>query len=189
VDTIKSKLIIEVIILKRTLIFIIVLLISVFISIQNCKACNVIGELNNKTLSSDTAIKHGNIVMISYLDSVSGKTKNNHEMYNISKLDNFIENIKKGKKIKVRIVKYEKNKTGTWVNKLLDLEYDGHKIIDTEYDVYTNPNDFIPVEKTYSDFMKKREYTDGLWYGLCTRNASGESCYSLISFLKSSIVN
>jgi hypothetical protein len=178
-----------VIILKRTFVFTLILFISVFITIQNSKAYNIIDKLNNKTLTSDIAINNGDVVMISFLDTASNKTHNDDEIYNISKLDKFIENVKKGKKDKVRIVKYGKSKNGAWVNKLFDIEYNGHKIMDIGYDVYTNPNAFIPVEKTYSDIMEKREYPDGLWYGLCTKNGNDNSCYSLISFRKSSIIN
>ena len=124
-----------------------------------------------------------------FLDSVSDKTHNNTEIYNISKLDNFMKNIKKGNKDNVRIVAYARNRTGTWVNKLFDLEYDGNKIVDTGYDTYSNPNAFIPSQKVYSDFMEKRDSTDDLWYGLCTGPTNIKSCYSLISFPKSSIVN
>ena len=175
--------------MKRTFVFVLILLISVFITMQVSKAYDSIDILNNKTLSSDIAINNGDVVMISFLDTVSSKTHIKNEIYNISKLDKFIENVEKGKKCKIRIAKYGQNKTGTWVNKLFDIEYNGIKIIDTGYDVYTNPNAFIQVEKTYSDFMEKREYPDGLWYGLCTKNGNDNSCYSLISFLKSSIVN
>lgn len=187
-DTIITRLLIEVVMMKRPLIFVLILLISVFISNQNCET-NAIGELNNKTLSSDIAIKNGNIVMISYFDSVSNKTHNHTEIYNISKLDNFMENTKRDYKDKARIVEYVRNGTNTWVNKLFDLEYDGNKIVDTGYDTYSNPNAFIPSQKVYSDFMEKRDYTDALWYGLCIGNPNDNSCYSLISFPKSSIVN
>jgi hypothetical protein len=187
-DTIITKLLIEVVILKRILIFSLILFFSVSLYNQNCTADAITG-LNNETLSSDTAIKEGNVVMIPYFDSVSDKNHNNTEIYNIGKLDNFIKNIKKGKKDKVRIVEYARNKTGTWVNKLFDLEYDGNKIADTEYDTYSNPNAFIPSQKVYSDFMEKRDYTDNLWYGLGTGHTNGKSCCPLISFPKSSIVN
>ena len=108
--------------------------ISVFILTHNVKASKAIGGLNNETLSSDIAIKDGNIVMISYTDSVSSKTHNRMEIYNINRLDDFMENIDKGKKDKILIGEYGKNVTGTWVNKLFDLKYHGKKIIYIEYD-------------------------------------------------------
>lgn len=40
--------------------------------------------LNNKSLSFDKAIKDGSVVMISYLDTISNKTHNNNEIYNIN---------------------------------------------------------------------------------------------------------
>ena len=132
--------------MKRTLTFILLLFILVFIPIQNSKAYTITGTLNNKTLTSDIAIKDGNVVMISYTDSISSKTHNDMEIYNINKLDDFIKNMDKGKKDNIRIVEYGKNVTGTWVNKLFDLKYDGKKKIEIEYDSYSNPNEFIPSQ-------------------------------------------
>jgi hypothetical protein len=175
--------------LKRILIFVLILLISVFIPNQNCRAYNAIGALNNKTLNSDTAIKDGNIVMISYTDSVSSKTHNNMEIYNINRIDDFIKNINKGKKDKIRIVEYGKNVTGTWVNKLFDLKYDGKKIIDIEYDTYSNPNAFIPSQPEIFNKIIKRDYHDGISYRICYSESENNDCGKLISFYKSSIID
>lgn len=146
--------------------------------------------LNNKSLAFDKAIKNGYVVMISYINGVSDITQNDAEVYNSNKLDRFIENVKSGKRDKVRIIEYEKNETKVWINKLYDIEYNGIRIVDIGYDVYTNPNAFKPVDSPYySDIMEKRDYPNALWYGLCTKKGNESSCYSLISFFKSSIVD
>ncbi|MBU3099757.1 MULTISPECIES: DUF4362 domain-containing protein [Clostridium] len=175
--------------MKRTLVFVLILFVLVFIPIQNPKAYYVIGVVNNKTLSSDIAIKDGNIVMISYTDSVSEKTHNDMEIYNIKRIDDFIRNINKGRKDKIRIVEYGKNATGTWVNKLYDLKYDGKKIIDIEYDTYSNPNAFIPSQPEMFNTIIKRDYPDGISYRICDSEGENDDCAKLISFSKSSIID
>lgn len=185
------KIIIEVIILKRTFVFVSLLLILIFMPTYNVKAYKTISPLSNKTLSSDKAIKDGNVVMISYFDSVSSKTHNNMEIYNIDKLDNFIDSINKGEKDKIRIVEYGKDVTITWVNKLFDLNYDGKKIIDIEYDTYSNPNEFIPSQPGTFCKILKLDYPDAIAYRICYSESAKESneCAKLISFLKSSIID
>lgn len=86
------------------------------------KSNNKTDVLNNKSLSSKKAINNGDIVEISSLDWVSSKTHNDTEIYNINNLDDFMENIKNGKKDELRIVKYAYEGGRTWVNKLYDLE-------------------------------------------------------------------
>lgn len=161
------------------------LLIYIFLPTQNCKANTSIDVLNNKTLSSDIAIKEGNIVMIFYTDTISSKTHNDMEIYNTSRLDDFIENTRKGKKDKIRIVKYAKDKTHMWVNKLDDLKYDGKNILDVAYDTYTNPNTFVPSEPFVFSEIIRKDYEYGLWYGVCNK----DNYASLISFLKDSIMD
>lgn len=182
------RIFIEVIILKRPLVFVLLLFISVFIPAQNFKAYNAIGALNNKNLSSDLAIKEGNIVMISYTDSVSIKTHNNMEIYNINRLDDFMKNTNKGKKDEIRIVEYVNDVTHTWVNKLYDLKYDGKKIIDVEYDTYSNPNKFIASQPEIFNKIIKRDYTDSISYRICYSENEDNDCGKLISFSKTSIV-
>ena len=176
--------------MKRIFVFTFLLFISVFIPTQNVKAYNTIGALNNETLSSDIAIKNGNIVMISYTDSISSKTHNNMEIYNINRLGDFMESIDKRKKDKILIAEYGKNITGTWVNKLFDLKYDGKKIIDIEYDTYSNPNAFIPSQPEIFSKIIKRDYPDGIAYRICySEEDQNSDCGKLISFSKSSIID
>jgi hypothetical protein len=175
--------------LKRTLVFVLLLFISIFIPTHNVKAYNAMGVLNNETLSSDIAIKDGNIVMISYIDSVSSKTHNNMEIYNINRLDDFIKSIDKGKKDKILIAEYGKNVTGTWVNKLFDLKYDGKKIIYIEYDSYSNPNAFIPSQPQIFSKIIKRDYPNAIAYRICySEEDKNNECGRLISFHKNSII-
>jgi hypothetical protein len=178
-----------VIILKKVLALVLLFFVSAFIASLNCKAQQTSDALNNNTITSDKAIKDGNIVMISYFDKLSNISHNDMEIYNFSRLDEFMENIKKGKKDKIRIVKYESSASGTWVNKLYDLKYDGKKIVDIEYDAYSNPNVFIPSQPLVFNKIIKRDYSDGIWYGICYSEKGKEECASLISFRKSSIVD
>lgn len=178
---------IEVIPLKKTLLFQFLIIICIFIPALSCKAYQFDKVLNNKSLNSDIAIKEGNIVMISYTDTVSSKTYNDMEIYNIKRLDDFMKNIDKGKKDDIRIVKYGKNDSGTWVNKLYDLNYDGNKIIYVEYDVYSNPDKFIPCEPAFFKNIIKIDYHDGLSYRICY--SENKDCAYLISFYKSSIID
>lgn len=175
--------------MKKILAIVLLFLVFAFIPSLNCKARQTLEALNNNTLTSDKAIKSGNIVMISYLDKLSNISRNDMEIYNISRLNEFMENIKKGKKDKIRIVKYANSASGTWVNKLCDLKYDGKKIVDIEYDAYSNPNVFIPSQPLVFSKVIKRDYPDGIWYGICYSEKGKEECASLISFRKSSIVD
>lgn len=175
--------------MKKTLVIALLLLICIFMPMIHCNAYQTTDGLNNKSLNLDKAIKDGNVVMIFYLDTVSNKTHNNMEIYNINELDDFMENMKKGKRDKVRIVKYANSKNGIWVNKLYDLEYDGKKILDIEYDVYSNPNAFIPSQSLVFHKIVKRDYIDGTWYGICLKEINNSQGASLISFYKSSAAN
>lgn len=179
----------EVIILKKFLVIVLLLFICIFIPVLNCSAYQITSVLNNKSLSSNTAIKAEDVVMISYLDSVSSKTHNNMEIYNIDKLDAFMGNVKKGKKGTIRIVKYGRNETGIYVNKVYDLKCNGNNISDIEYDVYSNPNAFMPSKPLIFNKIIKKNYPDGIWYGICSTENNNTSCPSLISFYKSSIVD
>lgn len=149
---------------------------------------NTNNALNNKFLSSEKAISNGDIVEISSSDWVSSKTHNDTEIYNINKLDNFMENIKNGKKDKIRIVKYAYEGGRTWVNKLYYLEYNGKKIKYIVYDTYSNPNAFIPSEPYYYDKIIRRDYPNDVWYGICSDSNKGDDFATLISLNKSSIV-
>jgi hypothetical protein len=180
---------VEVILLKRTLIFVFVLLILALVPIHNVYSYNAIDALSNKTLNSEIAVKNGNIVMITYTDGVSRKTHNNNEIYNIDRLDDFMKNIDIGKKDKIRIAEYGKNVTGTWANKLFDLKYNGKKIIYIEYDTYSNPNEFLPGKPEIFNRIIKRDYPDGIAYRICNSGNENSNCGKLISFGKSSIVN
>lgn len=174
--------------MRKTLVFIISLFISVIILSQYNEVHSYADVLNNKTLNYEKAINSGNIVMISFLDTISNTTNNDMEIYNIRRLDNFMENINNKKKDEIRIVEYGRNSTGTWVNKLYDLRYDGNKIVDIEYDTYSNPNEFIPSQPQIFKKIIKRDYSKGLSYRICDSDKDSD-CGKLISFFKSSIVD
>lgn len=112
--------------------------------------------MNNKSLYFEKAIKQGNFVEITSSNLSSDTTQYHTEIYNIDKLEDFIKNIKDRKPTKIRIVKYASEHGVIWANKLYDLEYNGEKIIDTVYDVYSNPNAFLPSTIYYFDQIIKR---------------------------------
>jgi hypothetical protein len=144
--------------------------------------------LNNKSLTTEKAISNGDIVEIPSTSWISSKTHGNLEVYNIKKLDEFMENIKNERNDRIRIVMYAHENGKTWVNKLYDLDYDGNKIKLIVYDTYSNPNAFIPNEPHYYDKIIKRDYPNDLWYGICQVTNEGDNCVTLISLKKSSII-
>lgn len=145
--------------------------------------------LNNKSLYFEKAIKQGNFVEITSSNLSSDTTQYHTEIYNIDKLEDFIKNIKDRKPTKIRIVKYASEHGVIWANKLYDLEYNGEKIIDTVYDVYSNPNAFLPSTIYYFDQIIKKDYPNDIWYGICAKTDKGDNCTTLTSFKKSSIIN
>lgn len=147
--------------------------------------------LNNKTLNFEKAIENGYIVEIGSSKPSSDELhfEIKQEIYNIKNLDSFMENTKNKNIDKIRVVKYAREEGNTWVNKLYDLEYDGKKIKETVYDVYSNPNVFIASTPIYFDKIIKRNYPNDLWYGMCKSDDKEENCFTLISLKKSSIVN
>lgn len=92
--------------------------------------------LNLKDMNS--AIKNGNVIMISNIDAKTGKS--NDEVYNINKLDEFIKSYKAGKDSKVRIIKYARQDSKIWINQLYDLEYKENKLYVISYNTYGNGN-------------------------------------------------
>jgi hypothetical protein len=152
-----------VIILKKTLAIVLLFFVSLLMPSQNCIAQQALDDLSNNALTSDRAIKDGNIVMIMYLDKISNITGNDMEIYNINNLDKFIQNTEKGIVGNIRVIKYASSENKTWVNSLCDLSYDGKSIKDIGYDVYSNPNKFISNEPYYSLKMLKRDYPNALW--------------------------
>lgn len=145
--------------------------------------------INNKSLNFEKAVKQGHVVEISSPDLSSGKIQYHTGIYNIDKFENFIKNINDRKPAKIRIVKYGREHGLTWVNKLYDLEYNGEKIIDTVYDVYSDPNVFIPSTIYYFDKIVKKDYPNGIWYGICAKTDKEDNCVTIISLKKSSIIN
>lgn len=176
------------IVLKKPWVFLSLLLLNIIAPTLICKALTQTEILNNNSLSSETAINNNHVVMISYIDSLSSLTHSDMEIYNINRLDDFMENVRNGKKDTVRIVKYVKDKDHMWVNKLEDLSYDGKEILGIAYDTYSNPDVFIPAQPTIFNNIIRRDYKDNTWYGACYSKKKGNSCATLISFLKISNV-
>lgn len=106
---------------------------------------------NDSPYTVETAVKRGDVV------NVHGK------QYNAEKLEKFIDNVKSGKKDKIRITTYTIEGDAITT----DLEYTGKKIIyvfDNSRDHFGSP---IKVKK---DFISDSIYKDGSKYYL--RNSS-----------------
>lgn len=143
---------------------------------------------NNKAYNLQKSIDNGDIARISYSDSKGNEIS--QKIYNVNNLDSFIENYKNEKKGKVRIVDFASNETGTWINKLCDLEYDGKQIIFTGYDTYLNPDKFIPWGPQYYAKVGKTEYKDTVRYSLVLRTEDSDANGAgLMSFRSSDIIN
>ncbi|UZQ52251.1 cell wall-binding repeat-containing protein [Clostridium kluyveri] len=92
----------------------------------------------SKLNDTNEAIKDGNVVMISTINSQGNEDKN--EVYNTKKLDQFIKNFNNLKEDKVRIIKYAKQGNKVWINKLADIKYDGKNLTYVTYDTYSGSN-------------------------------------------------
>jgi hypothetical protein len=144
-------------------------------------------QLNNSTLTYSKAIGNGYVVELPADVEYPGKSQDTLT-YNIKKLDQFIENVEKLKRDKIRIVKYAYDGGKVWVNKLYDLEFNGQSIEMTVYDTYSNPEEFIKSPKTFEKRVIKKDYPNDLWYGICSNNNDDKECGTLISLKKSSVV-
>ncbi|GFZ29939.1 hypothetical protein CSC2_04650 [Clostridium zeae] len=144
--------------------------------------------LNNKTMTLEKAINSGYIVEVPDQDFNVNINDNHLLIYNINRLDVFMDNIKHKISDRVRIVKYARENKKIWVNKLYDLEYNGEVIKLEVYDTYSDPIKFIKSPASYEDKIVKRDYKDYLWYGICSNNSENDDCATLISLKKVEIV-
>ncbi|GFP76219.1 hypothetical protein [Clostridium fungisolvens] len=144
--------------------------------------------LNNETLTLEKAINSGYIVEIPEQDFNINVNNDNLFVYNIRRLDVFMDNINNKISDRIRIVKYAREYGNTWVNKLCDLEYNGLIIKIEVYDTYSDPKRFIKSPATYEDKIVKRDYNEYLWYGICSNDSENDGCATLISLKKSEIV-
>jgi hypothetical protein len=144
--------------------------------------------LNNNMMTLEKSINSGYIIEVPAQDFNVNVSEDHTLVYNINRLDAFMDNIKHKINDRIRIVKYARENKKTWVNKLYDLEYNGEVIKFEVYDTYSNPNKFIKSPASYENKIIKRDYKEYLWYGICSTNNESEGCAALISLKKSDIV-
>lgn len=137
----------------------------------------------SKSYSVDNAISDGNIVMLS-----TSSTENN--VYNISRLDEFINNINSGKKDKIRIIKYALQGNKTLINKLEDVEFDGQKLMHVGYNTYAKTGDTSkPIPVVFAKIGRSSS-NNGIRYSICeSKDTPDNMGANLISFFKSNIKN
>lgn len=144
--------------------------------------------LNNNTITLENSINSGYIIEVPEQDFNVNISDDHTLVYNIKRLDVFMDNINHKISDRIRIVKYARENKKTWVNKLYDLEYNGEVIKFEVYDTYSNPNKFIKSPASYENEIIKRDYKKYLWYGICSNNSESDGCATLISLKKSDIV-
>lgn len=130
----------------------------------------------DKSFPSSQAIQRNYVVMISDLADSSGTSS----VYNSKRLDEFIKNVKAGKKDKVRILKYAKQNGSEILNKFFEEEYDGSILTDRGYDPY---NGMTSTGRTVYDHIAKITYPDGnVRYTACRKQDADEDGFLLISY-------
>ncbi|GKU25060.1 DUF4362 domain-containing protein [Clostridium folliculivorans] len=144
--------------------------------------------LNNETMTLEKAINSGYIIETPEEDFNVNLNNDHILVYNIKRLDAFMDNIEHKISDRVRIVKYARENKKIWVNKLYDLEYNGQVIKLEVYDTYSDPNKFIKSPASYENKVVKRDYEEYLWYGICSNNSENDGCATLISLKKSELV-
>jgi len=139
----------------------------------------------SKSYNVDDAIKNGYIVMISIT------TDSSNEVYNINRLDQFIENFNNSKKDKVTIIKYVKNENKIMTHIFEELEYDGQNLTLKGSD-YSYPEGEkvkeVPWSTTILYKVVKQTSDKGIRYAIYTKddNSTGGT---LISFEPGSLKN
>jgi hypothetical protein len=124
---------------------------------------NIDGEIYGsgitKNYTVDSAVKAGNIVIVSTIDNDEKVSK--EQGYNIKILDQFIENSNTNKKDKIRIIKYTKQGDKLWINKLEDVEYDGQGLTHIGYNTYPTEKDQVQEKPAPVTFHKIAKTTLG----------------------------
>lgn len=128
------------------------------------------------------SLENGSVIMVSRDNSKE------LEVYNIDKLDKFIDAFNNKQEGYVRIIKGTLVDGKILVNKLEELESDSKSVKEIGYDCYSNKDAFTAVKPSYFPKVGRHETKDSLRYTLCPTvdTADGEGAL-LISFGKSSI--
>lgn len=137
----------------------------------------------NEAKDFDLSLKNGSVIML--------YNNNEHEVYNISTLDRFLESFNNGRRDYVRIIKGMRKEDGTLlVNKLEEYETDGNIIKSTPYDTYSNKGEYTKGSSSYDFKMVKSESDKDIRYSVLLNNETPENMGgTVISFSKSSIKN
>lgn len=136
--------------------------------------------IDPKIVNLDQAVKDGSIAMLSDIDA-GGINK----VYNIDKLDRFMDNYKNGKKDSVRIMKFAQNKSNTLINSIVDLSYDGSRLELIGYDLYSEKTMYKATAPSYFAKIARLETKDGIRYSLCEKVSDADNMgMTLISFSK-----
>ncbi|SFC38235.1 DUF4362 domain-containing protein [Clostridium uliginosum] len=133
----------------------------------------------------EVSLRNGSVIMVSRPNSKE------LEVYNIAKLDEFIDSFNNGKEGYVRVIKGTIENDGKLlVNKLEEYESDGKVIKDLVYDSYSDKNKFIPGRPRYLPKMVKTCSDNAIRYAILeSKDTPDNMGATVISFDKSSIKN
>lgn len=139
-----------------------------------------IKKLQASEYSFDTALSKGYVMR----KTTSNDDAEKDEIYNKDSLDEFLDDIKKGKNKEVVIVEYLDQKGILNINKLFKIKYDGKKITADYYDTLTNKKEFKLEETATYKTVNVKETGDHIKY-FFTDDTHDE--IQLLSFNKSEI--
>lgn len=130
----------------------------------------------------DLSLKNGSVIMIS-----KGNSKE-HEVYNISMLDKFIDSFNSGKKGYVRVIKGILKTDNTFlINKVDEYETDGKIVKSLAYDAY---NELTPGKPRYEAKIIKKCLDGGVRYSILdSNNTPDDMGATVISFNNCDVKN
>lgn len=131
------------------------------------------------------SLKNGSVIMFSKDNS------REHEIYNISNLDKFIDSFNSGEEAYVRVIKGSLKLDGTFIlNKLDEYETDGKYIKTTSYDVSSDKNELIGGKPIYAAKITKTVLDDGIRYSICgSKDTPDDMGATVISFGNDDVKN
>jgi hypothetical protein len=139
-------------------------------------------NIDAKTVDLKQAIAGGSVVLATNLN-----TGGLQEVYNIEKLDKFIENSRIGQRDSIRIYKFSIDRN--WdklINSIMDLNYDGSRIEAISYDLYSDKTTYKAENPIYFSKIARTETMDGIRYALCEKAEDADNMgVGLLSYEKS----
>ncbi|MDY5910650.1 MAG: hypothetical protein SPJ62_01275 [Inconstantimicrobium porci] len=130
--------------------------------------------------SFDTALSKGYVIR----KTISNGNVHKDEIYNKHSLDEFIDNIKKGKSKEIVIVEFLDQKGVLSINKLCKLKFDGKNVTADYYDTITNKEEFKLTDTAKYKTVNVKDVGDGIKYFF---TADNNDEIQLISFNKKEI--